>query len=229
LISNLVREGSVEVDEGLARAFDLASDLKKDPTWLKEYLKRPAYDDALFKSALEHPAIAGDSASVIRLISNGPNPLILPSDSAKAIVRTTLQNPELSRNPEVIEAVTQRYIHSIDIARNLFARKDLSQHPEWVEPFVQLGYGAADAELAKLLKDPTWKDHPDWLQTLVKRNKVGQKELQKLIAEPHWKNHPALREMCGGKVPDFYCLSNGKPNPPFVKCVIGAIQWLLGR
>ncbi|MFL5815241.1 MAG: hypothetical protein ACJ763_16810 [Bdellovibrionia bacterium] len=227
-VSKLVRENSPEIDEGVARLQGFFPVLKKDPAWLKEYLKRSTYDGALFESAIHHPALARDDSSLIRLISNGPAPWTISSESATAITRTAFGSSHFNQNPEVIEAVSKRYPNNVFVARNLIAHPDVTRHPEWVEPLVQFSISSAvDEELANLLKDPAWKDRTDWLQILIKRHKIDQKQVKELLSKPHWKNHPELRQMCGGKKPDFYCLSSGEPNPSIAACVVGAIKWLI--
>jgi hypothetical protein len=228
-LSKLVREGAIEIDEGLARAIDLSPDLKKDPNWLKEYLKRSVCDGPLFEPALSLSAIAEDSATLVRLISNGPDSSRLSSEFEEMIIQTAFHDSRFKQSPEVIEAVTKKYPNDVNVARNVFARKDLIQHPEWIEPLLQSSHDFVDLEVSKLFKDPAWKDRTDLVQTLVKRNRIGKRALQKLLTEPHWKNHPVLRQMCGGRAPDLNCLLTGEVSPSLTACVLKSLKGLFSR
>jgi hypothetical protein len=226
-ISKLIGENSIDIDEGLARAFYGSSDLTNDTNLLRVVFGRPKLTYPLFELALVTPSILQDPPRLAHLISIGP-PSLDPKTEG-IMIHAVFKSSTSHSNAEAIGAVAKKYPDRLDVVNQIFARKDLLQHPEWIEPLIHSSQKQLDYKLLDLLKDPAWKDRTDWLQTLVKRKLFNEEVFRKLLKQPHWKNHPALRQMCGGRAPDIRCLSTGEPTPTFSACVVKSLKGLFSR
>jgi hypothetical protein len=230
ILSGFVRENSEVADWELLRVFRHVPGLYEDPRWLEEWMKRPRLDGILFRELVFSrpiPKLLENPEWMRSIVAKG-------SDELKTgIIHKVLLDVPWKNSPSVIEELVRRYPNSLEVIPFIIGRKDLVQHPEWLEPIVRAAEErrspAIDRELLKLLSKPEWRGHPDWLQALVKRGQLDSGTFRELLRAPHWRNHAELQKMCGGKTPSLKCLQHGGPAPSFSACVLNSLKSFFSR
>ncbi|MFL5815694.1 MAG: hypothetical protein ACJ763_19145 [Bdellovibrionia bacterium] len=146
-------------------------------------------------------------------------------DSDWTIVRNVLSKPHWQNHPEWVELILNRGTSGKDMVSYALTKPHWQSHPkwaEWVDKTLAKDYFDVDSEIVlKILHDPASKDHPEWVEDLIKRKRppgfVDEIQLEiwdafrwdidRALRQPHWKNHPDLRRMSGGEDPTVDALT----------------------
>ncbi|MFM8313079.1 MAG: hypothetical protein ACKOA8_02230, partial [Deltaproteobacteria bacterium] len=133
-----------------------------------------------------------------------------------------------------------------DFAQYVLSQPHSKDHPEWVQLLINKGSGfLADTyrrylvettqgievdlayEICKyVLSQPHWKDHPEFVEQLIKRvniwHRKGHRDVDQIIVDhvlskPHWKEHPTLVQQL---------IKKGTVDKEIAKLVLSQPQWI---
>jgi hypothetical protein len=218
-IDLLIERGKADVQVAYLLAYP---HWQNDPNWtgwVEKLLNKGNVDidTVITQTILSSPLPPGHPASQKQI--QWIEEMIKKGEVDRHIAGFVLSDPGWKSHPEWMEALVKRCSNDMTLARYALSKPHWQNHPKWAEWVgrllakrdFQVDIGIAIG----ILMDPVSKNHPEWLEDLIKRGyRAGTNEwvhiLEKVdsaLAQPHWKNHPKLRAMVGGKDPTFFGLS----------------------
>jgi hypothetical protein len=186
------------------------------PELVEELLKKGTVDDLIASFVLSEPHWQNHPEWVEALLKKG--------NVDEKVLEFALSKPHWRNHPEWIDHLINRGNVGSEIVWYALRQPHWKSHPrwaEWVEKILAKKSPAEDfALISVVLADPASKDHPEWIEDLVKREKPpgsdGSPEmnrwyntrdrLHEVIEKPHWREHPVLRQMAGGRNPTYLAL-----------------------
>jgi hypothetical protein len=159
----------------------------------------------------DHPASQKQIQWIEELIKRG--------DLDYHIAGYVLPDPGWQNHPEWMETLVDRGKQGSTLAQFALSKPHWQSHPKWagwVERLLaQRNFEVDIAIAAGILMDPVSKNHPEWVEDIIRRGyRAGTNEwvqilnkVDSALAQPHWKNHPKLRAMAGERDPTFFSLS----------------------
>jgi hypothetical protein len=212
-VEQLIEKGSVDrelITEFLVHPFSF-----KHPEWVEKILKRGHQDRLIAHFLLPRPEWKDHPEWVELLLKRGT--------ADRELATAALPQAHWMDHPELIDRLIENGKTNKELINNVFFKPHWRKHPkftQWINLILErknadtsivetvlsqqetlqqhpewmetiLKRGTADKEIATfILSQPFSQNHPEWMEAILQRGNVDSEIAQSALPKPHWKDHP---------------------------------------